>query len=318
MTRHLTPVLAAFLFVFLAMTAAVGIGLASVERTPVVTHPAPIATTVIAAPASSAPVTADQLHDPAIQPVEAWDDAKAARKLGWPVALLAALIMLSRGIGTAGRNVPWLGWLNKGRAAVIVAGVGTVATAGFNAVGLGGTWFAVLMAAAAAFFALIPPTSGPAPAPSSLARSAASQVSLLVVAALAIGAAALAPACATLRPAGAAGVGTFMDCEGKHIDAGLLAEAKALSKSAVQRWMTGDGHIDATGLRAEAAPLRSDLMRCAFDAAIAALTVVIAPRTDTPALAAPLEVDVAELRTTWAEVRVELGWAPPAPSSSGS
>jgi hypothetical protein len=65
-----------------------------------------------------------------------------------------------------------------------------------NAIGLGGSWFAVVMAAATAFFALISPTSGPAPAPSSTAAtSAAAQVSLLAILVLALGAGALLPAC---------------------------------------------------------------------------------------------------------------------------
>ena len=89
---------------------------------PPVTQPAATAPAV-QTPAVTAAAPADQLHDPATSPLEAWDDLKAARKVGWPLALLAAAIMLARGLGTVGRNVAWLAWLNKGRAAVILGSI---------------------------------------------------------------------------------------------------------------------------------------------------------------------------------------------------
>jgi hypothetical protein len=109
-------------------------------------------------PAPKAPSV--ELHNPVTDPIAAFDDVKAAKKLGWPLALLALLIMLTRGLGTIGTrwgSMSWLAWLGKGSTAVIVSGVGTVATAAFNTLALGGTWFAVMMAAAGAFFALLAP-----------------------------------------------------------------------------------------------------------------------------------------------------------------
>lgn len=120
---------------------------------------------------------------------------------------------------------------------------------------------------------------------------------------------ALQPACSGWRGRTAAGAAAFLNCESEHVDPGLLSEAKLVTKSAIEKWISGDGHVDATGLRAEAAPLKSDLMRCAFDAAVAALTYVPSPVPGAPA-SAPLEVDAAQLRATWAAERARLGWAP--------
>lgn len=110
---------------------------------------------------------ADQLPDIYAHPGDAFDATKAAYKLGWPIALLAGIIMLGRGIGQAGKKLAWLAWLNKGAAAVITAGVVTVAIAAFNALALGGTWYAAGLASAAAGFALMKPHVEPQPATSS-------------------------------------------------------------------------------------------------------------------------------------------------------
>ena len=115
--------------------------------------------------------------------------------------------------------------------------------------------------------------------------------------------------CSSWRQRTSAGVSAFLDCEGEHIDAGLLSEAKAVSKSAISRWVSGDGHVDTAGLKAEAAPLKSDLMRCGFAAAIAALATPVAAQPGAPA-AAGLEVDGAGLRSAFIAVRSDLGWAP--------
>lgn len=115
---------------------------------------------------SSAPVLApaDKLHDPVLAPLEAMDDARAMQKLGWPLALLASLIMVARGLASAGKRWPsvrWLAWLNTGVRAFAIAGVATVAAAAFNTLALGGTWFAVAMAAAGAGLAMLVPSPPP-------------------------------------------------------------------------------------------------------------------------------------------------------------
>lgn len=112
----------------------------------------------------SAVAPADVLHDPVTDPVAAFDDARAAQKIGWPLALLACLIMVARAAQTAGKrwSWAWLKWLNTGVRAFVIAGVITVGSAAFNTLALGGTWYAVGLAAAVALLAVITPAPKPA------------------------------------------------------------------------------------------------------------------------------------------------------------
>lgn len=126
--------------------------------------------------------------------------------------------------------------------------------------------------------------------------------------ALVLGVASLTSACSgTAGARGANAAGAFIDCQSPDLDAALLAEAIGVSKSALMKWISGSGDVDPSGLKAEAAPLKSNLMRCAFEAAIAA---VATPAVKQPgaAMAAGLEVDGAALRARYAQVKVELGW----------
>jgi len=96
------------------------------------------------------PLPSDSLHNPATDPVAAWDDAKSARKLGWPSLVFAVVTMLAWGLGTVGKNLTWLAWLNKGKTATILGAAAAIGMAGYNAAVEGGTiyamGFAVLMA----------------------------------------------------------------------------------------------------------------------------------------------------------------------------
>jgi hypothetical protein len=117
-------------------------------------------------------------------------------------------------------------------------------------------------------------------------------------------------ACSSARQRGSAAAGAFLDCQAPNLIP-LLPDAIAIAKSAVMRWIAGDGHVDLAGIKADAAPLKSDLGRCAFDAAIAALAVPTPAAPGAPAAAA-LAIDGAGLRTGWAATRGELGWPPEA------
>lgn len=130
---------------------------------------------------------------------------------------------------------------------------------------------------------------------------------ILLIVGLCLGVA--TPACASWRQRTAVGVGAFLDCESPHVDSQLLAEATALGKIAVMSAISGSGHADPDQLKAAAAPLKSDLMRCGFVAAIAAAATPAPAQPGAPA-AAPLEVDGAQLRAAFASVRAELGWSP--------
>lgn len=100
-------------------------------------------------PAAPAAAPADQLHDPVAQPLQALDDLKAAKKLGWGVAIFAALALAFRLLGLA-KSVSFLAWLGKGKTATVLAGAGAVILAVYNALASGGAWMAALGAAGAA------------------------------------------------------------------------------------------------------------------------------------------------------------------------
>lgn len=115
--------------------------------------------------------------------------------------------------------------------------------------------------------------------------------------------------CAEVKPRTANAIGAFIDCQAPNL-VPLLPDAVGLAKAAVMRWISGSGTVDAAGLKADAAPLKSDLGKCAWDAAIAALaTPAQKPAPGAPA-AAGLEIDGPALRARWAATRAELGWAP--------
>jgi hypothetical protein len=107
----------------------------------------------------------------------------------------------------------------------------------------------------------------------------------------------------------AAGVVAFLECEAPHVDAELLAEAKGVAIAAADQWISGSGHTDLAKLRAAARPLKSDLMRCALDGAIAALLTPTATLADAPQSEARA-IDTGELAASWRTIRGELGWAP--------
>jgi len=108
---------------------------------------------------------ADQLHDPVVDPTAAFNDAMAMKKIGWPLALLASLIMLARGVQSAAKRWPdvkAVAWLGSGSRAFAIAGALTIGAAAFNVLAKGGTWYAVAIAAAGALFALLAPAPKPA------------------------------------------------------------------------------------------------------------------------------------------------------------
>lgn len=98
----------------------------------------------VSSTAAPAPTTkpADKLHD-ATNPGAAWDDLKAAKKVGWPLAIFAALIILARAVSKLGSKVAFLG---KGKVAVLVGAVGAIAASCYNAAADGGAWTATMVA----------------------------------------------------------------------------------------------------------------------------------------------------------------------------
>lgn len=110
-------------------------------------------------PATALPTTkpSDTVVNPVTQPVQAWSDEKAARKVGWPLAIWLGLVMLGKGLAYSRdkfKTTPVIGklaaWLAKGKGAMILAAIGGCGAAGYDTVVNGGSWVAALVAAGAA------------------------------------------------------------------------------------------------------------------------------------------------------------------------
>ncbi len=97
-------------------------------------------------PTPSGPLPSDSLSNPASEPVAAWDDAVAARKIGWTALVFAVATMVAMGIGTLGKNMKQLAWLNRGKTAVVAGAVVAVGAAGFDVAAQGGSYVALLLA----------------------------------------------------------------------------------------------------------------------------------------------------------------------------
>lgn len=114
-------------------------------------------------PAVIAP--ADQLHDPLSAPMAAFDDLKAAKRLGWGVAFLAGAILSLRLLSKLGGFFKPLG---EGKVALYLGAVGVLVLTAYNAVIQGGTWmaaaFTAIVAAAAWWDAHKQPPKQPTPA----------------------------------------------------------------------------------------------------------------------------------------------------------
>lgn len=90
--------------------------------------------------AVAAPAPVDALGDPLSAPAEAWSDLQAAQKVGWPLAILAGVVMLARLLGRLGGV-----WsrLREGKVALAIGALSATSCAAYNALALGGSWLAV-------------------------------------------------------------------------------------------------------------------------------------------------------------------------------
>jgi len=200
-------------------------------------------------------------------------------------------------------------WIAQGKtlsmltgAAMVLGAVVDWKFAGAPAAGIVTSLFAAISLTTHSTVSVPPPT---VTATASRGTPTAATLAVLLLA----GGVAMQPACSSWRARTTAGVSAFIDCESPHIDAQLLADATALSKVAVMAAISGDGHADTAQLKADAAPLKSDLLRCGFAAAVAALATPVPKQPGAPA-AAGVEVDGVQLRAAFAGARGELGWAP--------
>lgn len=133
-----------------------------------------------------------------------------------------------------------------------------------------------------------------------------------VLAALTIGgviAAVIACTTGQARQTASAGVVAALDCEAAHLDAQMLADAKVLAAAEVQRWIGGGKAASTDAIKADLAPIKSDLGRCAIAAALAAATVLVSPTPGTAVSALSVGDPVAARAAFSVAARV-LGWAP--------
>ena len=110
-----------------------------------VTIPPPDAPMADTSTAATADKPSDKIHDPISEPGAAWDDVKAAKKIGWTAAVFAVLLVLGR-LASRAKSIGFLGWLGKGRTAVVVAGALTVAAGCYDVAVQGGSPLSVALA----------------------------------------------------------------------------------------------------------------------------------------------------------------------------
>lgn len=151
MKKLLAPALVAFVgfLVCSLMVSAFHMGIANAQAPDAGSGSATVAAAatgsgsdIVPLPATTVP--ADKIHDPLSNPQAAFDDVKAAKKIGWGVLALTVLLIACRLASRLGGIFTKLG---QGKFALGVAAVGAFAMTAYNAVLLGGTWIAALFAA---------------------------------------------------------------------------------------------------------------------------------------------------------------------------
>jgi len=201
-------------------------------------------------------------------------------------------------------------WIAQGRTlAVITTAVG-LGIACLQARFGGAPWSGVLMTLVLGLFKLINPTTIASSTPSKSPQAGFSGLPLLVGLAMVglMGLAVVAASCTGARQRGAAAIGAFIDCEAPDV-AAALPDLVPIAKEALLGAISGDGHVDATKLKADMQGAKSDLGRCVLAAALAALATPAPKQPGAPA-AAELEIDGPALRARFVQARSELGWAP--------
>lgn len=147
-----------------------------------------------------------------------------------------------------------------------------------------------------------------------VSRTLVKTAAVLALVVLGLGAASSMTACSSWRPRTAAAVAAFLECQSPHVDGKLLDDAKALAIPSVKAAIEGSHGNEAAlkaALKADAAPLRGDLARCGYAAAVAAVAA-LSPAAAVQRLAAGGEraPDPPDPRRAFAGTRAELGWAP--------
>lgn len=111
------------------------------------------------------------------------------------------------------------------------------------------------------------------------------------------------------RQTTASGTVAALDCEAAHLDAQALADAKTFALATVQHWIAGGAAPSSDAIRADLAPIKSDLGRCAIAGALAAVAVLTqsSPGTAVSALTAA-GTDPVATRAAFAAAARQAGW----------
>lgn len=153
---------------YIAVAVAIALGLLAIRdaaearaEAPVIALTAPHTGSASAVPAMASPAQrpSDEIANPVDDPIGAINDAREAQRQNWALFGLAIAIMVSRGLGTLRSRYPASKLLARmtGRPGLIVAGVGFVGASAFDALALGGSWYAVVVAAIGALLSLLVP-----------------------------------------------------------------------------------------------------------------------------------------------------------------
>lgn len=125
----------------------------------------------------------------------------------------------------------------------------------------------------------------------------------LVLGAVAFAVISATSSCAEVRPRVAAATQAFVDCELPHLKA-AATEAYELAEAALLSTISGSGTVDSVALKRALTGIKSDGLRCAVAAAVAA----IATPVSTSARSATMAVDLGGMREAFARTAGELGW----------
>lgn len=199
-------------------------------------------------------------------------------------------------------------WLAQGRTLAAIAGslsvLGAVAEWHFNAAPAAGILITLVMAAKLVWQPVGNAATAPARDPQA-GRAPIVVLAALATIALGLG---ITLGCGA-RQRVANGVAAFASCEAPDAKA-ALGDLVPLATSALKRWLSGDGtSYDTAGIKADAAKVKSNLGRCAFEGAIAVLTQPVEqPKVQT--LLAPPDPG-AQLAAAWPGIRGEIGWSRP-------
>lgn len=124
---------------------------------------------VITTTTTTTTLPSDALHNPVDDPLAAINDARTAKKNGWAFAIFAVAVMLTAGLAKAAvkwPTLPVLATINAHKTVLIViAAIGVGATAAYNALADGGSWYSVLLLVGGAVLTFVShKPSEPAPA----------------------------------------------------------------------------------------------------------------------------------------------------------